>query len=164
MFYTILLCKYILFVNEDVVHGIVFMEYFVLQLLLIWIRKLWMSGTSFSVLFRWSFQFFFISLKFVIIDDKKPFSSKNTTKETMLILKILCSTLTKDCTRTQQTLENTERAIRNGQSRETGNIEYTGHKSRTTNIREYRTSNQKWTIQRNWQHRVHRTQVEDNKH
>jgi hypothetical protein len=26
MFYTILLCKYILFVNEDVVHGIVFME------------------------------------------------------------------------------------------------------------------------------------------
>ena len=48
-----------------------------------------------------------------------------------------------------------------------------GHKSEmdnplvtleTTNIREYRTSNQKWTIQRNWQHRVHRTQVEDNKH
>jgi hypothetical protein len=73
MFYTILLCKYILFVNEDVVHGIVFMEYFVLQLLLIWIRRLWMSGTSFSVLFRWSFQFFFISLKFVIIDDKYQF-------------------------------------------------------------------------------------------
>jgi ABC-type transport system involved in cytochrome bd biosynthesis fused ATPase/permease subunit len=57
----------------------------------------------------------------------------------------------------QQTIENTERAIRNGQSWETGNIGYTGHKSRTTNIREYRTSNQKWTIQRNWQHRVHRT-------
>jgi hypothetical protein len=38
--------------------------------------------------------------------------------------------------------------IRNGQSRETGNIGYTGHKSRTTNIREYRTSNQKWTIPR----------------
>jgi hypothetical protein len=47
-------------------------------------------------------------------------------------------------------LTNTERAIRNGQSRETGNIGYTGHKSRTSNIREYRTSNQKWTIQRNW--------------
>ena len=90
MFYTILLCKYILFVNEDVVHGIVFMEYFVLQLLLIWIRRLPMSATSFSVLFRWSFQFFFISAKFVIIDDKKPFLSKYTTKETMLILKILC--------------------------------------------------------------------------
>jgi K+-sensing histidine kinase KdpD len=102
-----------------VVHGIVFMEYFVLQLLLIWIRKLWMSGTSFSVLFRWSFQFFFISLKFFIIDDKKPFSSKNTTKETMLILKILCSTLTKHCTRTQQTLENTERASKTKYSMKT---------------------------------------------
>jgi hypothetical protein len=43
-------------------------------------------------------------------------------------------------------LENTERAIRNGQSWETGNIGYTRHKSRTTNIREYRTTNQKWTI------------------
>jgi hypothetical protein len=114
MFYTILLCKYILFVNEDIVHGIVFMEYFVLQLLLIWIRRLLISATSFSVLFRWSFQFFFISAKFVIIDDKKPFLSKYTTKETMLILKILCWTLTKDCTRTQQMLQNTERAIRNG--------------------------------------------------
>ena len=71
---------------------------------------------------------------------------------------------TQDTSRGQQTIENTERAIRNGKSRETGNIEYTGHKSRTTNIREYRTSNQKWTIQRNWQHRVHRTQVKDNKH
>jgi hypothetical protein len=44
----------------------------------------------------------------------------------------------------QQTLENTEQAIRNWQSRETGNIGYTRHKSRTTNVREYRTSNQKW--------------------
>jgi hypothetical protein len=52
---------------------------------------------------------------------------------------------------------------RNGQSWETGNIGYTGHKSRTTNNREYRTSNQKWTILRNWQHRVHRTQIKDNK-
>jgi hypothetical protein len=38
----------------------------------------------------------------------------------------------------QQTLENTEQAIRNWQSRETGNIGYTGPKSRTTNVREYR--------------------------
>ena len=64
----------------------------------------------------------------------------------------------------QQTLENTQGAIRNGQSRKTGNIGYTGHKSRTTNDRQYRTSNQKWTIQRNWQHRVHKTQVKYNKH
>jgi hypothetical protein len=38
-------------------------------------------------------------------------------------------------------LENTEEAIKNGQSRETGNIGYT--KQRKT--------------QRNWQHRVHKT-------
>ena len=25
-------------------------------------------------------------------------------------------------------------------------------------VREYRRGNQKWTIQRNWQHRVHKTQ------
>jgi hypothetical protein len=33
-------------------------------------------------------------------------------------------------------------------------------------IRDYRRGNQKWTIQRNWQHRVHKTQDEDkqNKH
>jgi hypothetical protein len=36
--------------------------------------------------------------------------------------------------------------IKNGQSRETGNIGYTR-----------RRGNQKWTIQRNWQHRVHKT-------
>ena len=71
---------------------------------------------------------------------------------------------TQDTSQGQQTIENTKRAIRNGKSRETGNIGNTGHKSRTSNIREYRTSNQKWTIQRNWQHRVHRTQVKDNKH
>jgi hypothetical protein len=49
-------------------------------------------------------------------------------------------------------LENTEGAIINGQSRETGNIGYT----RYINVREYRKGNQKWTIQRNWQHRVHK--------
>jgi len=29
------------------------------------------------------------------------------------------------------------------------------------NVREYRSGNQKWTIQRNWQHWVHKTQHED---
>jgi hypothetical protein len=45
----------------------------------------------------------------------------------------------------KKTLENTDGAIKNGQSRETGNI------------REYRRGNQKWAIQRNWQYRVHKT-------
>ena len=40
-------------------------------------------------------------------------------------------------------LENTEWAINNGQSRETGRD--------TINVREYRMGNQQWTIQRNWQ-------------
>jgi hypothetical protein len=39
-----------------------------------------------------------------------------------------------------------EGAIKHGQSRETGNIGYTR-----------RRGNQTWTIQRNWQHRVHKT-------
>jgi hypothetical protein len=43
-------------------------------------------------------------------------------------------------------LENTEGAIKHGQSRETGNIGYTR-----------RRGNKTWTIQRNWQHRVHKT-------
>ena len=30
------------------------------------------------------------------------------------------------------------------------------------NVREYRRGNQEWTIQRNWQHWVHKTQDEDN--
>ena len=47
-------------------------------------------------------------------------------------------------------LENTEGAIKNGQSRETGNIGYTRHRTNKTK-----------TIQRNWQHRVHKTQDED---
>ena len=37
-------------------------------------------------------------------------------------------------------------AIKDGQSRETGNIGYTGGRG-----------NQRWTIQRNGQHRVHKT-------
>ena len=44
-----------------------------------------------------------------------------------------------------------EGAIKNGQSRETGNIGYTR-----------RRDNQTWTIQRNWQHRVHKTKGQSN--
>ena len=45
-------------------------------------------------------------------------------------------------------LEKTEEAIKNGQSRDTGNIGYTRHKTKT--------------IQRHWQHWVHKKQDEDN--
>ena len=44
------------------------------------------------------------------------------------------------------TLENAEGAIKNGQY-----------------ARECRRGNQKWTIQKNWQHRVHKTQTNKNK-
>ena len=81
-------------------------------------------------------------------------------------------------------LENTEWAIKNRQSRETGNIGYTRHRTNKCqripngqskidnpeklatqdtqdtgqiNVREYQRGDQKWTIQRNWQHRVHKT-------
>jgi hypothetical protein len=47
--------------------------------------------------------------------------------------------------------------MKNGQSRETGNIRYTRHRMKTKTLR----GNQKWTIQRNWQHSVHKTQDED---
>jgi len=30
-------------------------------------------------------------------------------------------------------------------------------KEKEINLREYRRGNQEWTIQRNWQHRVHKT-------
>ena len=50
-------------------------------------------------------------------------------------------------------LENTKGAIKKGQSIETGNIRYTGQ----INVREYQRGNQKRTIHRNWQHRVHMT-------
>ena len=72
----------------------------------------------------------------------------------------------------------------NGQSRETGNIWYTGHRTKTdktegqsrmdiseklatfgtqdTGRRQRKLrGNQEWTIQRNWQHLVHKTQDED---
>jgi hypothetical protein len=32
------------------------------------------------------------------------------------------------------------------------------------NVREFRRGNQKWTIQRNWQHRVHKTKKTKQKH
>jgi len=57
-------------------------------------------------------------------------------------------------------LEKTEGATKNGQSRETGNIGYTQHMPKI-NVRENRRGNQQWTIQRNWQHWVHTTQVEN---
>ena len=55
---------------------------------------------------------------------------------------------------TGERLEKTEGAIKNGQSKETGNIGYTRHR---TKVREIRRGNQEWTIQRNWQHWVHKT-------
>jgi hypothetical protein len=45
--------------------------------------------------------------------------------------------------------------INNGQSRETGNIVYTRHR---TKVRENQRDNEEWTIQTNWQHWVHKTQ------
>jgi hypothetical protein len=50
---------------------------------------------------------------------------------------------------TGERLEKTEMAIKNGQSKETGNMGYTRHR---TKVREKRRGNQEWTIQRNWQH------------
>ena len=77
-------------------------------------------------------------------------------------------------------LENTKGAIKKGQSREIGNIRYTRHRTNKRqripkgqskkdnpeklhdtgqiNVREYQRGNQKRTIQRNWQHKVHMTQ------
>ena len=46
----------------------------------------------------------------------------------------------------KQTLKKTERAIKNGQSRDIGNI---GH-TRQINVRENRKCNQEWTIQKHW--------------
>ena len=56
-------------------------------------------------------------------------------------------------------LENIEGAIKtNGQSRETGNIGYSRHRTNMVNVREYRWGKKNQTIQINWQHRVHKTQ------
>ena len=48
-------------------------------------------------------------------------------------------------------------AIKNGQSRDTGNLRYTRHRTKTNKTR----GNQEWTIQRHWQHWAHKTQDED---
>ena len=48
------------------------------------------------------------------------------------------------------------RCNKNGQSRETGNIGYTRH--RTNKCQRIPKGQKKWTIQRNWQHRIHKTQ------
>jgi hypothetical protein len=36
-----------------------------------------------------------------------------------------------------------------------------GQSVKIINVREYRRGNHKWSIQRNWRHRVHKTQDED---
>ena len=58
---------------------------------------------------------------------------------------------------TGQRLEKTKGTIKNGQPRDTGNIEYTRHR---TNVRENQKDNQEWTTQRHWQHWVHKTEHE----
>ena len=82
-------------------------------------------------------------------------------------------------------LEKIEVAIKNGQSKDTGNIGYTRDSTNKCqrkskwqsrmdnletlatlgtqetgqiNVRENRSGNQEWTIQRHWQHWVHKTQ------
>ena len=54
-------------------------------------------------------------------------------------------------------LEKPERAIKNGQSRDIGNIGHTRHRVKTNKTRGY----QEWTILRYWQHWAHKTQGED---
>jgi hypothetical protein len=56
---------------------------------------------------------------------------------------------------TGQRLEKAKGAIKNQQSRESGNIGYTRH---GTKVRESQRGNQESTIQRKWQHWVHKTQ------
>ena len=51
----------------------------------------------------------------------------------------------------------TEGSIKNGQSRDTGNIGYTRHRTKTNKTR----GNQEWTIQRHWQHWIHKKRDED---
>ena len=73
--------------------------------------------------------------------------------------KTLASLGTQDRTkRSKETLEKTEEAIRNGQSKDTGII---GHprqdEEKQRNLRENRRSNKEWTIQRHWHHWVPKT-------
>ena len=58
---------------------------------------------------------------------------------------------------TGRRLEKTKGAIKNGQSRNIGNIGHTGHRTR---VRENQRGNQEWTIQRHQQHWAHMTQDE----
>ena len=51
-------------------------------------------------------------------------------------------------------------AIRNGQSRDSGNIGYTSHVRTKTNKSR---GNQEWTIHRLWQHWVHKSREDENK-
>jgi hypothetical protein len=48
---------------------------------------------------------------------------------------------------TGKRLEKHQGQIKNGQSRDTGNIGYTRHR---TKVRENQRANQKWSIQRHW--------------
>ena len=84
--------------------------------------------------------------------------------------------------------EKTEGSVKNGQSRDTGNIGHTRYRinkrqrkpkgksemdnleklatlgtqdTGQINVRENRRGNQKWTIQRHWQHWAHKIQDED---
>jgi hypothetical protein len=59
---------------------------------------------------------------------------------------------------TGQRLEKTQGQIKNGQSRNTGNIGCTRHR---TKVRENPRANQEWAIQRHWIYWVHKTQEKD---
>ena len=80
----------------------------------------------------------------------------------MDIPETLATPVTQDTGR-KSTLENTEGAIKNGQSRDTGNTGYTRHRTKI-NVRKYRRCNQEWTIQNHWQHRVHKTKDENKRY
>jgi hypothetical protein len=56
---------------------------------------------------------------------------------------------------TGQRLEKIKGAIKNEQSGDTGSIGHTRHRAK---VRENQRGNQEWTIQRHWQHWVHKKQ------
>ena len=58
-------------------------------------------------------------------------------------------------------LEKTEGTIKNGQSRETGLATLGTQDTGQINLGKNRRGNQEWTIQRHWQHWVHKIQAED---
>jgi hypothetical protein len=63
---------------------------------------------------------------------------------------ILATLVTQDTERRQTK----QGATRNEQPRDTGNIGYTRHRTKTNKTR----GNQEWTTQRYWQHWLHKTQ------